>query len=71
MDMDACLYVGQVALCTHSYSYLTVLYSFHVLWKSTLPSSRRWITVHPPPAVSMLQYTYTVEKEGGKTHVLR
>lgn len=37
---------------------LTVLYSFHVLWKSRLPSSLRWMTVHPPPALSMLQYTY-------------
>lgn len=39
-------------------SCLTVLYSFHVLWKFTLPSSLRWMTVHPPPALSMLQYTY-------------
>lgn len=44
-------------------SCLTVLYSFHVLWKSRLPSSLRWMTVHPPPAVSMLQYTYTEESE--------
>lgn len=42
-------------------SRLTVLYSFHVLWKSTLPSSLRWMTVHPPPALSMLQYTYTTD----------
>lgn len=43
------------------WSCLTVLYSFHVFWKSRLPSSLRWMTVHPPPAVSMLQYTYTGE----------
>lgn len=42
-------------------SRLTVLYSFHVLWKSTLPSSLRWMTVHPPPALSMLQYTYATD----------
>lgn len=42
-----------------AWSHLTILYSFHVLWKSTLPSSLRWMTVHPPPALSMLQYTYT------------
>lgn len=49
-------------------SRLTVLYSFHVLWKSTLPSSLRWMTVHPPPALSMLQYTYTTDiknEQGG------
>lgn len=57
MDMDECLDCGE---CLNS-SCLTILYSFHVLWKSTLPSSLRWITVHPPPAVSMLQYTYTSE----------
>lgn len=61
MDMDECMHAGHVSVCTHL-SHLTILYSFHVLWKSTLPSSLRWMTVHPPPAVSMLQYTYTIEK---------
>lgn len=34
---------------------LTILYSFQLLWKSTLPLNRRWKTVHPPPLVSMSQ----------------
>lgn len=54
-------------------SCLTVLYSFHVLWKSTLPSSLRWMTIHPPPAVSMLQYTYQSDTRSqgreGKQHI--
>lgn len=58
MDMNECLHVS---VCTYL-SCLTILYSFQVLWKSTLPSSLRWMTVHPPPAVSMLQYTYRIEK---------
>lgn len=54
-----CLLTEWVPTCTYLF-HLTILYSFHVLWKSTLPSSLRWMTVHPPPTVSMLQYTYII-----------